>query len=91
MNPMNEKSFEYLSHHGTTFKCSRCDLADTIWVIWPEDETGARGLEEDAYFWQDIAEMVGYHAVNIRPELNGFAGYDTFHFEVVEKEEDDDG
>lgn len=32
---------------------------------------------------RDAAEMAGYHAVNIRPELNGFQGYDCLEFKEI--------
>ena len=64
--PLNDKPFEHTSHRGTTFKCQRCDFAAPITISGPLSMA----------VLEDLAEMIGWHAVNIRPELNGFAGYD---------------
>lgn len=32
----------------------------------------------------DVAEMIGYHAINIHPDLNGFSGYDCIHWMELE-------
>jgi hypothetical protein len=28
----------------------------------------------------DVAEMIGYHAINVLPKLKDFQGYDSLHF-----------
>jgi len=30
----------------------------------------------------DVTEMIGFHAVNIYPELSGFAGYDCIDLDI---------
>ena len=69
----NESSFSHHCHYGTMFVAKRCDFRGGVQAIGaPKDK---------AAFASDVAEMIGYHAVNIRPELNGFSGYDciTWH------------
>lgn len=73
--PMKDKAFQYISNHGTIFECSKCDFSTPI-VVFGNASTKNKGL-----LVLDVAEMIGYHAVNIRPELNGFAGYDCLRFE----------
>ncbi len=72
---MNEKSFEYTSHYGTVFKSDRCDFKGGVWVTHQP--------AEKFFSWSDVTEMIGYHATNIHPQLNGFQGYDCvqWHFE----------
>lgn len=72
---MNNKSFQYLSHCGTVFECAKCDFSAPIYV-----EVGGGAYDFVDILIKDVAEMIGYHAVNIRPELNGFAGYDCLTF-----------
>jgi hypothetical protein len=74
---LNDTSFEHISGNGTKFKSTRCDFRDGCVVV------KRKGIIQ-ALFAQDIAEMAGYHALNIRPDLNGFSGYDTIHFEIRE-------
>lgn len=74
---MNNKSFEYISHHGSTFNCETCDFSDPIIV----DAEHVHTIED---LMADVAEMIGWHAINIRPHLNGFAGYDCIEFERKE-------
>ncbi|MFZ2555531.1 MAG: hypothetical protein WAZ27_00945 [Minisyncoccia bacterium] len=65
---MNEKPFEYRSENGCRFKAARCDWYGGIDVEVPKELT-------DVQMAADFAEVAGYHAVNIREELNGFSGY----------------
>lgn len=74
---MNKKPFQYRSHFGTVFNCPTCDLSKPIVI------TDAPAFD---LLLRDVAEMAGWHAVNIRPELNGFAGYDCLTFVGVPKE-----
>ena len=69
---MNEKPFSYICRFGTQFTCPRCDFDAPVKVITPPKNIKQR--------MSDVAEMIGYHAVNIRPELNGFRGYDCIEF-----------
>lgn len=69
---MNKQTFSYISHYGTQFECSRCDFKAPIRI------SEAQGDEHQRK--SDLAEMIGFHAVNIHPNLNGFQGYDCLKF-----------
>ena len=73
---LNENRFEHSCHNGTEFIASRCDFQGGVRVIVPA------GLSEERLM-RDVAEMIGYHATNIFPNLNGFSGYGnaTFHIQ----------
>ena len=60
------------------FRCSRCDFRDKIYV----EHEGSLEKGTIEKIMVDISEMIGYHAGNILPELNGFSGYDTVNFEI---------
>ena len=72
---MNEKPFTHHCCNGSRFQCDRCDFTKPIKVL---DKP-----PYEALFAADVAEMIGYHAINIWPELNGFQGYDTIEFDIV--------
>ncbi len=76
---MNNKPFTHICRLGTVFHCEKCDLSRKIYYSGAPDGCHSK-LKMEA-FGKDVAEMIGYHAVNIRPELNGFAGYDCLVFE----------
>lgn len=82
---MNNKRFEYAAKN-TWFTCKSCDFSHPIKVytslnyVPVKNEQGINYLPNNVL--NDVAEMIGYHAVNIRPELNGFAGYDCLRFEI---------
>ena len=71
---MNKLQFSYMSHWGTQFYCDTCDFSTPVTVTM-SDEDMSRSL-----YSVDVAEMIGYHATNIWPQLNGFQGYDTIKF-----------
>ena len=84
MNPMNDKPWKHRCSNGTVFTCKRCDFTEPI-VVEPGDANIPQLM-------CDVAEMIGFHATNIHPNLNGFSGYDCIKFEMSwDKEEDDDG
>ena len=70
---MNERPFEHLCNRRTTFKHERCDFADGPIFYTSESEDKFELIE-------DVAEMIGFHATNILPELNGFRGYGGLRF-----------
>jgi len=72
---MNKKPFIHLASFGTYFKCDTYDFSTPIHMT-----CGIHKSPE--YILRDVAEMIGYHAVNIYPELNGFRGYDCLRFVV---------
>lgn len=73
---LKDKPFEHLSHNGTNFRCETCDLRTAVFVTNPYS-IGVVKLGAD------FAEFAGWHAANILPYLNGFAGYDTIVYQVV--------
>jgi len=76
---MNSKPFSYQSNWGTCFSCATCDFSTPIKVSRVPLTVGI----EIQWFSRDLAEMIGYHATNILPELNGFQGYDTIKFDFT--------
>lgn len=72
---MNNKPFKYFAHCGTFFECEKRDLSAPIYY-----EQYSSSPDAISFLMRDAAEMSGYHAVNIRPELNGFQGYDCLEF-----------
>lgn len=75
---MNDKPFGHISANGTEFKAERCDFAGGCTVL------RRTGLSQELLL-QDVAEMAAYHALHIRPDLNGFSGYDTIRFVIKGK------
>lgn len=76
----NDKSISYRSSNGTLFECVRADLKEPVVVkdFNPLHETDLNSIND---FVKDVAEFIGYHAINIYPELTGgFSGYDTLTF-----------
>lgn len=69
---MNEKSFSHHCRFGTKFSCERCDFNSPIKVEDAPTDVTQR--------MSDVAEMIGFHATNIWPDLNGFQGYDCLQF-----------
>lgn len=86
---MNKKKFEYHSRNGTLFKCDTCDFSTPIDVYAQYDSFVKEGVKFEALsklILPDVAEMIGYHAINIHPELNGFAGYDCLRFNTKDSQ-----
>lgn len=69
---MNTKPFSHKAGRFE-FSCPQCDLRGGLTIHAPRSYTQ---LELVAA----VAEMIGYHAVAIWPELNGFSGYDAIHW-----------
>jgi hypothetical protein len=69
------KAFHHHCNNGTNFACENSFLGGPIRVQIREGTTVA-GLA------QDIAEMIGWHGVNIWPNLypSGFSGYYRLNF-----------
>lgn len=68
---LNEKPFDHYCRFGTRFTAARCDFVGGV-----EMHTPAEGDD----LLRDVAEVIGFHAVNIWPRLNGFSGYDFVEF-----------
>ena len=71
----NEAPFEHITSDGVGFRCLRCDLSEPI-MVNDIDVSSAK-------LCKAVAEMIGYHAVAIRPSLKSFRGYDTVSFVFV--------
>jgi len=78
MEFLNDSRWQHICSNGTEFTCDRCDFKEPV-IINPPDNLSPENL------WQDLSEMIGYHALNVWPNLNGFQGYDTITFKVVKK------
>ena len=72
----NERPFRHICRNGTDFRAARCDFVGGVHLI-----LGRYELDE-VKIAQDVAQAVGYHAVNILPNLNGFAGYDCIQLTI---------
>jgi len=81
---LNEKKWQHHCINGSNFTCARCDFREPIVVTnWPRSEDGF--LDGEA-FGSDVAEMIGYHALNILGDnqldpKQGFQGYDCITWE----------
>ena len=73
---MNEKPFEYRARHGTVFTCERCDFDAPLYI----QSMPQYPHTLDAF--DDVAEMIGFHATNIQPKLDSFRGYDAIEWDV---------
>jgi len=67
--------YGHLSSDGVSFKCATLDLSTVIIVRDAPKDRGAFALA--------VAEFAAFHAVHVRPRLNGFRGYDCLTFEFV--------
>jgi hypothetical protein len=83
---LNDKPFEHICSNGTKFRCERCDFTKTIFYS-NEPHEGICQTDE-VRLMVDVAEMIGFHATNIHPQLNGFSGYDCITFECCFEEID---
>lgn len=69
------KPFELRGRHGIKISASRCDFKDGFNIIIQEGQENHLTL---ANIVDDISEVIGYHAVNIRanfPPGTYFSGY----------------
>ncbi|OGD68908.1 hypothetical protein A3I18_00155 [Candidatus Campbellbacteria bacterium RIFCSPLOWO2_02_FULL_35_11] len=76
---LNKEIFDHTSRHGTRFFANRCDFEGGVKVY-------ASGGISKENLMLDVAEMIGFHATNIWPQLLGFFGYDTIAFNFDNKE-----
>lgn len=73
---LNEQPYQHLTRHAFLLRANRCDLRGGAVLQVSHDAT-------DADIAEASAQAFGYHAANILPRLNGFAGYDCVRIEVV--------
>jgi hypothetical protein len=73
---LNEKPFEHLGR-VMKFKADHCDFRNGVEIH--SLMSNATPLD----IMNDVAEMIGYHALNIHPYLNGFMGYDLCNFKAA--------
>jgi hypothetical protein len=66
----------FAASRGSTFTCKTRDLSTHVFV-----SDVSRQMSPQT-FAAEVAEFVGWHAIQVYPTLNGFNGYDTlrFHF-----------
>lgn len=76
MDYLNEKPFDHHCHHGTEFRATRCDFKEGLLIKTP------RAISAENLVL-DMSEMIGFHATNILPRLNGFQGYDAYNVKFV--------
>lgn len=74
IDPKEYPPFEYTSRYGTVFTAKRTDFAGGVTVLLSKPD-----LKTDQLI-SDVAEMIGFHATNIHPGLNGFQGYDCIRW-----------
>jgi hypothetical protein len=70
MKDIGNQRFSHTCRNGTQFQADRCDFASI----------SATKKDYPQLLAADVAEMIGFHAVNIWPNLNGFQGYDCLTF-----------
>lgn len=76
-----ERPFKYCSRNGTRFAASRCDFREGVTATIPRSLPELPRQTEK--LMQDVAEMIGYHALNVHEHLHsGFPGYDTVRFTI---------
>jgi hypothetical protein len=72
--------FEHRCRHGSVFRCESTNLTKPIMVTnWPRCN---EGVIDEERFASDVAQMIGFHAMNILPNLNGFSGYDCLSWDI---------
>ncbi len=79
---MNDKPFIHRADMFT-FTASRCDFQSGVIIRTPKQYT-------ETELAAAVAEMIGYHATAIWPELNGFSGYDSISWTIANSLSDKD-
>lgn len=65
---LNDKPFKHICRNGMTVIADRCDFKEGVTL---ECSIHASDLQ----ITQAYGEAIAWHALNIFPQLNGFAGY----------------
>jgi hypothetical protein len=78
MKDIGNQRFSHICRNGTQFQADRCDFASGIIHYIP----ATTQKDYPQLLAADVAEMIGFHAVNIWPNLNGFQGYDCLRFVI---------
>ena len=74
---MNEKPFVHVCGRFK-FTSPRCDFQGGVWIEAPESFDPIELVAA-------VAEMIGYHATSVWPELKHFSGYDAIEWKAVPK------
>jgi hypothetical protein len=77
MKPLNDQPFSFHSNNGVVFHSDHCDFRNGITYKIPKD-TNKKEIQR--MLMVAVAEMIGEHAMNVHPRLNGFQGYDVLTF-----------
>ena len=72
---INGKPLHYDAINGITFKSERSDLRGGV-------EVRKSHTVSSVELCRAFAEFGAYHAMHIRPNLNGFSGYDCVRYEI---------
>jgi hypothetical protein len=75
---LNNTPIEHRSKNGLVFKSENGDLRTGVTV------EESYSITADAIF-SDIVEFGAWHAMQIRPNLNGFSGYDCIKYALLDK------
>jgi hypothetical protein len=76
VNDISSKPFTHNCRNGCIFMADRCDLRGDVYLYVPAGTS-------QAHIAAATLEAGGWHAANIWPKLNGFAGYDNVKISVV--------
>lgn len=79
--PLNDRPFSH-RHEQIDIFCERCDFKTPVYVVVPDGPA-----LNPVTLMAATGCVMGYHAVNIRPELNGFAGYDAIRYELITEQD----
>lgn len=73
----NDTPLEHSCANGLTFKTETADLRKGVTVV-----KGDFWFEDALKMGADFAQFGAWHAMEIRPNLNWFAGYDAIHYTI---------
>lgn len=74
-----DKPFSHRGRYGTLFQADRCDLRGGVRIV-----VNRNADLTPEQFVADVAMCAAYHAALILPDLNGFPGYDTVKYEIID-------
>lgn len=74
-----DSPYVHISSNGSTISAATLDLRGHVLVEYPRYLRG--NIPKIA---ADVAEAMAYHAIHVRPKLNGFSGYDCINYIIAE-------